>query len=61
MSALELAQELGKTKLLKVEGFQVSVTVLDAKRAYGNTRYLVSIIDGNGEAWVDESRLQDRS
>jgi len=60
MSALELSQELGKEKLLTIDGFQVGVTVLDAKRAYGNTRFQVAVIDGAGTAWVDSTRLQDR-
>jgi hypothetical protein len=60
MSALELSQELGKEKLLTIDGFRVGVTVLDAKRAYGNTRFQVAVIDGEGTAWVDSTRLQDR-
>jgi hypothetical protein len=60
MSALELSQELGKTKLLTVENFQVAVRLKDGKRAYGNTRYLVEVVDGHGEAWVDSTRLQDK-
>lgn len=60
MNILELSQELGKEKLLTVEGFRIGVRVLNAKKAYGNTRFQVAVIDGHGEAWVDSTRLQDR-
>jgi len=59
MNALELSQELGKTKYLRIEQFLVPVTVRDGKRAYGNTRYLVDVIGGHGQAWVDSSRLHE--
>lgn len=57
MSIAQLARHIGNTAYLRIEGFQVAVTIRDVKQAYGNTRYLVNPTSGTGEAWVDESRL----
>ena len=52
-----MAKAIGKTTLLRVESFNMQVVIMDVKRAYGNTRYLVEPTTGSGSAWVDESRL----
>lgn len=57
MSIAQLAQAIGKTALLRTEGFQVMVHINDVKQAYGNVRYHVSPTNGIGSAWVDESRI----
>lgn len=57
MSIAQLAQAVGKLAMLRVEGFQVQVEILDIKQAYGNIRYQVVPTNGMGTAWVDESRL----
>ena len=54
----EIAAVLGKTALLSIEaGLKVRVRVLDAKKAYGNLRYEVAPEGGEGQAWVDSSRV----
>ena len=59
MSYLELHEHIGQRKLLRVEQFKIGVRIVDVKRAYGNTRFLVEVLDGYGQAWVDSSRLID--
>jgi hypothetical protein len=54
---LEMSKTVGATALLRIEAFSVGVKVMDAKQAYGNTRYLVTPTNGQGEAWVDSSRI----
>jgi hypothetical protein len=53
-----MAEIIGTTVQVKVESFQVPMTVTDAKVAYGNRRLLVSPIGGRGQAWVDASRIE---
>lgn len=50
---------VGKPALLSVdvEGIRILVTVLDHKRAYGRDRYLVSPFSGDGDGWVEGTRL----
>ena len=57
-TAREMAEMIGTTVQVKVESFQVPMTVTDAKVAYGNRRLLVSPIGGRGQAWVDASRIE---
>jgi len=57
MTMLEMSKTIGANAFLRVEAFSVAVEVMDAKQAYGNTRYLVQPINGHGEAWVDSSRI----
>jgi hypothetical protein len=57
MSMLEMSKTIGANAFLRVEAFSVAVEVMDAKQAYGNTRYLVKPTNGTGEAWVDSSRV----
>lgn len=57
----EMAEMIGTTVRVKVEGFTVPMTISDVKVAYGNKRLLVSPIGGSGEAWVDASRAAPMS
>ena len=57
MSTIEMMKAIGELALLRVEKFQVQVLIEDAKREYGNTRYLVVPTNGTGSAWVDSSRV----
>lgn len=34
-------------------GLSINVTIKDVKTAYGNIRYLVTPVSGEGEAWVE--------
>jgi hypothetical protein len=52
-----LALYLGKTGVLRCEYLSVEVTIADAKRSYGRTLLLVRPVSGNGEQWVEESRV----
>jgi len=36
----------------------VPVKILDARQAYGRSRFLVSPIGGDGSAWVESDRLR---
>jgi hypothetical protein len=59
MTTAEMAKSIGKKAVLRIEAFGMGVEILDVKRAYGNTRYLVEPLTGIGEAWVDENRLSN--
>jgi len=58
MTGKELAQILGKTGLLQVDGFRFPVTIHDYKSAYGVTRYKVEPVQGDGFAWVNADRVE---
>ena len=58
MTIAEMAKVIGSLAMLRIEGFQVQVEILDVKQAYGNTRYLVMPTNGAGSAWVDSSRIK---
>ena len=56
-NASSLALYIGKTGLLRCERLSVEVTVADAKRSYGRTLLLVRLVSGEGEQWVEETRV----
>lgn len=56
MTAMKMTQAIGSQVEVRMEAFSVLCDVLDAKSAYGNVRYLVRPVAGNGEAWVDSGR-----
>jgi hypothetical protein len=56
VSIKEMADLLGKTVQVKIDGFSVPMEIHDVKIAYGNKRLLVSPVGGHGEMWVDASR-----
>lgn len=53
----EMVDLIGTTVRVKVEGFYVPMTISDVKIAYGNKRLLVSPVGGEGESWIDSSRV----
>ena len=57
-NASSLALYIGKSGVLRCEYLSVEVTVADAKRSYGRTLLLVRPVAGNGEQWVEESRIR---
>jgi hypothetical protein len=57
MSLIDLAQQIGTVGLLRIERFEMAVTVRDIKTAYGRVRYLVEPVSGSGCEWVDSERL----
>lgn len=49
---------IGKIADYQIESvLSIKVTILDCKNAYGNTRYLVRPVAGNGERWADSSKI----
>ena len=49
----ELLAAIGKTGTIELNGLSVSVTILDVKRSYGHTRFLVTPVAGEGQAWTE--------
>ena len=60
-NASSLALYIGKTGMLRCEYLSVKVEIVDAKRSYGRTLLLVRPVSGDGEQWVEESRVKDIS
>lgn len=56
ISIREMADLLGQTVQVKIDGFTVPMEINDVKIAYGNKRLLVTPIGGSGEMWVDATR-----
>ena len=61
MTALELSQNIGKIGIFPVypmDGtLQYKVKILDAKKAYGCPRYLITPVSGTGSQWVNADRV----
>lgn len=57
MKLAEMAKLIGQEGLLRTDGLQVAVKVLDIKQAYGNTRYDVTPVNGSGIITVDSGRV----
>lgn len=60
MKATEVNQYLGRQGKLPVEGGQLvfNVACHDVRSAYGRVDVLVTPVNGTGETWVSESRIQ---
>ncbi len=61
MTAREMAANIGKVGMLRVEGnaFGLAVTITDARLTYGRVHYLVTGDKPNeGSAWVDAARVK---
>jgi hypothetical protein len=58
-SAIEAARmNVGRTGMLDIEkGLQMEVRILGVKSRYGHTDMLVTPVAGNGEAWVEATRV----
>jgi hypothetical protein len=52
-SAVEFTKLLQKRVHVNQGGLNVKVIILDVKRSYGNVRYLVTPVEGNGQVWVE--------
>ena len=48
----EQMQAVGRVGTIQVGALRVRVTVIEAKRAYGHVRYLVTPVAGGGEQWM---------
>ena len=68
MTAAELAAAIGRAALYRAGAIRFYVTILDARTAYGKTRYQIAPrldgrITGYGSQWVDAAsvRLQNKT
>ena len=57
MSTLELSKAIGQPARINQGGLTVRVRISDVKQAYGNIRYLVTPLAGEGSVWVDSNRV----
>jgi hypothetical protein len=57
MNAKELYTYIGRRGLVELGGVKVRVEITDAKVSYGNARFLITPIAGNGVVWVDSARV----
>ena len=53
MTALLLSRLVGLDCLYTVNGLEIAVRIVDAKRSYGRTRYLITPINGSQSVWVE--------
>ena len=60
MTLLTLQAAIGKTALFADPrgALRFRVTIKDAKQSYGNTRYLVEPVSGDGSRWVDARNVE---
>lgn len=58
MSVKEMAANIGKVGLLSIQSLRVRVTVLDVRVTFGRTDFQVSPVDGQGNVWVESSRVK---
>lgn len=56
-TARQLAPAIGATVTVRCEQLHIRCLVKDAKNAYGQVRILVMPVAGEGEQWVELSRL----
>ncbi len=58
MTVKELSKIIGKKFFLTVESnLKIPVEVIDVKQAYGKSLFLIVPLQGNGQKWISEDRL----
>jgi hypothetical protein len=57
MTTLEMLPAIGSQVNVRFEQITVACTVRDAKYSYGRPRLLIEPKDGNGQQWVELSRI----
>lgn len=57
MTTLALSSFIGLSAPWKVGALQVQVRILDCKRAYGRTRYLIQPVTGTGQQWIQDGLI----
>lgn len=57
MTCKEMLPAVGATVLVACDSLNVACRVADVKTAWGRARLLVQPITGNGEMWVELSRV----
>lgn len=58
MTANMMVQAIGKKVDIHVEKWFIPMIVMDVKVSYGTPRLLVKPVNGDGEAWVELSRVR---
>ncbi len=58
MTCNEMLPAIGATVLIACDSLNVACTVADVKTAWGRPRLLVRPLAGNGEMWVELSRIR---
>jgi hypothetical protein len=56
---MEPKQRIGKTGTLEIRGLVIDVRILDHRFAYGNHRYLVKPVAGQGQCWTEKVKFDD--
>lgn len=57
MTALDLSAFIGLSAPWQVGALQIHVRILDCKRAYGHTRYLIQPVAGTGQQWIQDGLI----
>ncbi len=52
-TAIEAMKDIGRKGTVVMGGLSVNVEVLDFKNSYGQDRWLVTPLSGNGQVWVE--------
>ena len=58
MTCIEMQPAIGSKVRVQFEKITVDMYVQDIKHVYGNTRYLVSPLHGDGQQWIESSRIK---
>lgn len=53
----EVKDNIGRTARLTINNFNWAVTIIDVTIAFGNVRYLVSPVAGDGRNWVNADKV----
>lgn len=59
MTTREQMNWIGRRALLRLDPMLIEVTVNDVKVSYGNVRFLVQPVAGQGEKWIEASSLKE--
>jgi hypothetical protein len=59
-TANEMGKLIGQIGTVKYGQIEVAVEVLDVKQAYGQTRVMVTPVNGSGTEWIDTRRFVGR-
>lgn len=57
LSVRKLAELIGETRRLRVDGLRVDVEIRDVREVFGRVDCLVSPVAGSGGQWVSFDRL----
>ena len=58
MTCVAMAPAIGSKVRVQFEKITVDMYIQDVKHAYGNTRYLVTPIQGDGQQWIESPRIK---